>query len=465
MKTVAKAVAILVIGTITALAVEADSGKAAQKVEPVVEVEEDVYSYQPANNGAGPMWCHGNTCVVRVGDTVFTSGIETIRDAKPLHNCLPMLFHRANAGWERVYQGEGRTREPCPLVTFPDARVFLSINPTLTPPDTYNGPAKPQILEFSAAEPKKDVKTLLPEWLGQPPFTEHSYRSFAADGTNGELILFQNIGYAHTEWAFIDSSGHWAAQGKLLWPRGEEYDKPQPIRVCYPAVALRNRAVYFCGVSDIVEPYKAWRDYKKQLTGRNWDYDFRRLFYTWSDDITTGTFHNWVEISSRDKTAGWIFPADLYVGPNGDVFVMWTERAIDERLREKFFPSEKQRYSLEYAIIRSGKVVLRKALVEGGEGLGGERPSYARFQVTEDGRLFGFYHVGGTNARGESISEHRLVEIYPSGGHSEPVKITLQKPMRSFFTATIRAGCRPSHILDLFGDVGGTMRYVRIRLW
>ena len=35
---------------------------------------------------------------------------------------------------------------------------------------------------------------------------------------------------------------------------GEEYAKPQPIRVCYPSVQLRDCAVYFCGVSDIVEP-------------------------------------------------------------------------------------------------------------------------------------------------------------------------------------------------------------------
>ena len=70
-----------------------------------------------------------------------------------------------------------------------------------------------------------------------------------------------------------DAAGKWSAQGKLAWPWGAEYDQPQPIRVCYPNVALRNRALYFCGVSDIVEPYQSWRQYKKQLTGREWDYD------------------------------------------------------------------------------------------------------------------------------------------------------------------------------------------------
>src|SRR5437867_22880 len=43
---------------------------------PVVEVEEDVYTFDPANNGAGPMWCAGSTCIVRAGDDVFASGLE-----------------------------------------------------------------------------------------------------------------------------------------------------------------------------------------------------------------------------------------------------------------------------------------------------------------------------------------------------------------------------------------------------
>ncbi|MFH1743553.1 MAG: hypothetical protein ABIH23_31505 [bacterium] len=459
-RTVLGILIVVLVGMLTGSPSLAESGK----IQPVVEVEEDVYSYEPANNGAGPMWCHGNTSIVRVGDQVFASGIETIADASPLNNCLPMLFHRTDTGWERIYKGEGRTREPSPMAVFPPDRVFMSVNPTLTELNTYSGPAEPQILEFSAADPSKGYKTILPGWLDEPAFTEHSYRSFAADGVSGELILFQNIGYGHAEWAFMDRNGNWPAQGKLVWPWGGEYDKPQPIRVCYPNVALKDRAVHFCGVSDIVEPYNVWRDYKRELTGRKWDYDFRRLFYTWSDDITTGKFHDWVEISSRDKTAGWISPGDLYVAPDGDVYVMWTERAIDERLREKFFPDQKQCYTLYYAIIRQGKEISRTALVQGGEDLGGERPGDACFQVTEDGRLCAFYYVSGTDAQGTSISEHRLVEIDRDGGHSEPVVVKMQTPLGSFFSATMHAGCQPSNILDLFGDIGGTMRYVRIPL-
>ena len=55
-------------------------------LQPIVEAEEEVYRYSPANNGAGPMWCRGSTSLVRIGGNVFASGIETLQDFKPLNN-------------------------------------------------------------------------------------------------------------------------------------------------------------------------------------------------------------------------------------------------------------------------------------------------------------------------------------------------------------------------------------------
>src|SRR3954467_15213872 len=98
---------------------------------PEVECEEDMYSYAPANNGAGPMWCHGSTCLVRTGEELFASGLETLPDAKPLNNCRWTLYTRKVSGWEMVPTGEtGRTREPSPMAVFGDGRVFVSGNPT-----------------------------------------------------------------------------------------------------------------------------------------------------------------------------------------------------------------------------------------------------------------------------------------------------------------------------------------------
>ncbi len=438
-------------------------------LRPVVEVEEDVYSFEPANNGAGPLWCSGSTCLVRIGKDVFASGLETLKDAKPLNNCRWLLFKRAKTGWElQQVDRAGRTREPCPLAGFADGRLFLSANPTLTPPDSYSGPASPELLQFSARATKAPFERLLPVWDDAPQFTEHSYRSFAADGPNRELILFQNIGYTHGEWAFRDRAGQWTARGQLPWPNATEYPKPGPVRVCYPDVALKNRAVHFCGVSDIVEPYPEWRAYKKQLTGNDWDYDFRRLFYTWTRDITKEKFHDWIEIASRDRTCGWISPGDLWVGPDGAAHLVWAERALDERLRPKFFPDARQSHALKYAIVREGNVVFQRALALAEEGKPGEIPSAPRFQATPDNRLFVVFYVSGHDAAGKPVSENRLLEIYPDGESSAQVKIPLAKPFTSYFTATMRGGSPPSRTVELLGHRAGaplTISYARVRLW
>ncbi len=438
-------------------------------LRPAVEVEEDVYRYEPADNGSGPLWCGGSTCLVRVGDALFASGLEKIPDAKPLNNCRWTLFRRDRDGWGLVQVGKGRTREPSPLVGFADGRLLLSANPTLvTDPEKYSGPARPEILQFSASDPKAPPEKLLPVWDGTPPFTEHSYRSFAADAANSELILFQNIGYGHAEWSLLDRDGRFSAQGKLAWPWGAEYDKPQPVRICYPNVALVDRAVYFCGVSDIMEPYQKWREYKHQLTGRGWDYDFRRLFFTYSDDVTTGKFHEWVEIASRDKTGGWISPGDMWVAPDGAVHLVWTERAIDTRLREKFFPNAKQSHALNYAVLREGKVVSRRSLLLSEEGESNEIPGRGRFQVTPEGRVFVFCYFSGSDAQGNRISENRLMELHRDGNTGRWVKVPMKHPMTDYFTATVRGGSPPSGVLELLGHRAGrpkVISYARIRLW
>src|SRR5512137_2362294 len=71
-------------------------------LRPVVEIEEDIYAYESADNGAGPLWCQGSTCLVRIGDDVFASGLETLKDVKPLNNCRWLLFQRASNGWQRL---------------------------------------------------------------------------------------------------------------------------------------------------------------------------------------------------------------------------------------------------------------------------------------------------------------------------------------------------------------------------
>ena len=435
---------------------------------PTVEVEEDVYKYEPPNNGAGPLWCKGSTCIVRMGDDLLASGLETIKDLKPLNNVRWLLFKRTGNGWALPRRDEkDRTREPCPLAGFSDGRLFLSVNPTLTEPNTYNGPAMPQILQFTAADPQAPYRRLLPAWEDKPAFTEHSYRGLAADGPNHELLVLNILQHQAQYWSFRDRNGRWAARGKLVFPMGTDYEKPEPIRLCYPVVALRNRAAYVLAISDIVEPVKAWRDYKRELTKQQWDYDFRRLFFTWTPDIVKTPFAPWVEIASREKTCGWMDNLDIWIGPNGDAHFLWNERSLDARLREKFFPGEKLTYALKHAVVRDGKMVEQDTLAEGGEGLSGEIPGVGRLQATDDGRLFVFYYCSGADAAGKAVSENRLLEILPNGRHSSPVKVALEHPFTGFFTATERGGSPPSKTLDVLGECAGvplTVRYARIRL-
>jgi hypothetical protein len=436
-------------------------------LQPVVEIEEDVYTYLPVDNGAGPLWCRGSTCLVRIGADVFASGLETLQNVAPLNNCRWTLYKRTPDGWKlQQVDRQGRTREPCPLVGFPDGRLFLSGNPTLTSdPEARSEPARPEIVQFAARDPAGSREQFLPAWDGNPRFTEHSYRSFAADAARGEMILFQNVGYTHAEWAFRDSQGKWSAQGKLSWPWGTEYDKPQPIRVCYPTVALKDRAVHFCGVSDIVEPYTQWRAYKKEITGRDWDYNFRRLFYTWTPDITSGKFSSWIEIASRDKTAGWITPCDLWAAPDGIVHLLWTERALDERLQKKFFPDAQQSYELNYAQLRDGKVVLRSRLLRSEDG--NQVPAFGRFQVTPESRLLVVFYLQGRDSAGNRLSENRVMEIRANGTAGPSVRLPLVQPFNSFFTATTRAGSPPSRTLEMLGQRAlsrNTISYARIRL-
>ncbi|MHC4354551.1 MAG: hypothetical protein ACYS0H_17745, partial [Planctomycetota bacterium] len=164
---------------------------------------------------------------------------------------------------------------------------------------------------------------------------------------------------------------------------------------------------------------------------------------------------------------GWIMPADLWLAPDGNVHILWTERALDERLREKFFPAEKQSHSLKYAVVRSGKIVLRRTLLAAEEGKSNERPGRGRFHVTGDNRLFVFFYVNGTNASGQRISENRLLEILAGGAVGKSVRVPLTKPFTSFFTATIRAGTLPSNTLELLGTregSGTTISFARVRL-
>lgn len=446
------------------------SHASAWELSPHVVAEEVVYTYENANNGAGPLWCYGSTCLVKAGHDLFASGLETLPDQVPLNNVRWLLFKRTPEGWQQLQADPvDRQREPCPLVGFPDGRLFLSSNPTLTEPGTYNGPAEPRVLQFSALDPYAPPVVEVPPFEDPPVFTEHSYRGFAGDGPGRELVLFNIWMYDLYYWTFRDREGNWSKQGKLFFPPGTEYEEPHPVRLCYPEIYLRNRECHFLGISDIVEPVKAWREFKLEMNqGRTWDYDFRRLFYTWTPDITTTEFQPWVEIASREQTCGHISNLDLWVDDQHRAHLLWAETTVWHKpVRDRFFPDVPLQTSLEYAIVEGGQVVQRQQLMLGGEQARSEIASHGRFQVTPDGRLFVVYYVSGTDGQGQTVSENRIMEVRPDGTHSEGVRIALQKPFTSFMTATERGGSPPSYTLHMLGQragEGGTIAYASVRL-
>jgi hypothetical protein len=59
------------------------------------------------------------------------------------------------------------------------------------------------------------------------------------------------------------------------------------------------------------------------------------------------------------------------------------------------------------------------------------------------------------------------MEIDSGGIPGEPVTLDMKYPLSAFFTATVRAGSRPSEYIDMLGtpdSVKNTISYARIRV-
>jgi hypothetical protein len=415
-----------------------------------VEAEEDVTTCLSPNNGAGPFWCYGSPLVVRIGDDVFVSAMETGENIPPLCNTRWRIFRKhGNDNWDMVQSAEKfNQREPCPLVGFTDGRLFLSTNPSTQPVGTQYGACDPHLIEFSAENPQNPGVPSRPIWDNDTVFTDHSYRGVAADGRNKEILLL-NIHASSGDqfWSFRDSNNQWTKHGSIKFP----------IRSCYPQVALRNKSAHVMAISDIVEPIEEWRKYKFEQTKASWDYVFRKLFYTFTPNITEKDFSEQIEIDSVESTSGHILNLDLWIDENGSAHILYRKQNIQSALmRDKFFPNVPITTSLEYVVIKNGEIVRRRTLIESIEGKSDELPSYARFHVSSNGRLFVLYSCGRKG-------QNKIMEI-TENGHGEPILIPLRKPFGMFFTAIERGGSKPSDIIDIYGPGEGTViRYARVR--
>ena len=436
----------------------ADENNKEQDFSCTVEVEEVVTSYTPANNGAGPMWCYGSTVIARQDGDVFLSVIETGKDVPPLCNTRWQLWHRPSDGWKlEQSEKEYRQREPCPLAVFQDGPVFMSVNPSTEPAGTKYGPCRPLVLEFNPANPADPAITNTPAWADGTYFTDHSYRGFAADGVKGELLLL-NIN-AKTSEQFVsyrNSSGQWHPKGTITFP----------IRACYPQVALRDGSAHVMAIGDIVEPVAEWRKLKYEKLKRDWDYVFRRLFYTYTNDIRTAGFCEPIEIDTVEKTCGYIRNLDLYIDEMGAAHLLYTKQPHQyDFIRDKYFPGEPMTVSLEHVIVKDGKVLSRHTLAEKPAGPDGFEPSFGRFHINSRGELYVI--AAGTRVKNEQrTSGNFLCRIADDKNEPEFEHIELRHPFGNFFTNTPRGGSKPSNIIDIFGiaDDSPNLRYARIRI-
>jgi len=420
----------------------------ASTMEATVEVEETVCTTGNPNNGAGALWCYGAPLVARMDERVVVSAMEVSEGIQPLCNTRPRIFMRDENEWRLVWHPEEfLEREPCPIVCFQKGEFILSVNPLIDVTELRRGVCKPHLLKFSASNLKAAPEKIQPKWVDDTRFTEHSYRGIAADGLRGEILLINIDAQTGDQyWSFCDENGDWINCGRIHFP----------IRSCYPQVELRNRAAHVLAIGDIVEPIEEWRSYKHEQTKRDWDYVFRRLFYTWTPNAATTDFASPIEVETVDETGGHISNLDLWIDTNGDAHIVYIKQPVAQILRDRFFPELRLTRSLEHCIIRNGEVVARNTLLISGEGETGETANYARLHAAADGKLFVVYTC--------TPSAMKMMQISPPC--NEPIKLELQKPFHTFFTASERSGSKPSNVIDIFGLAGepGELRYARVRL-
>ena len=419
---------------------------------PVVTAEEDIYTIVSPNNGSGPLWSFGCTPILRLGNRVFVAQMETGEGVPKLCNTRWRLLERTDAGWQMLAEAEGyRQREPTLLATAAPNTAYLYVNDSMRPPGTEYGPCEPHLLRFDVtkAAPIAPAK-ISPVWPGTPTFTDHSYRSYAADPANSHLLMVNiDAKTSDLNWSFLTAEGETLKNGLITFP----------IRSCYAQTALIGNTAHVLAVGDIVEPVKEWQAYKFEQTKQKWDYVFRILYLTQNPDLLTSGFAPPIEIANVDATAGHITNHDLWIAPNGDAYILYSETEVNGALmRDKFFPGKSILPALKLAIVRGGQVLERKTLVEAAES---KVAGYARFHVAHDGSVYVFSYI--TGAEGGNFLEH----LYPPVENPvERVRVAFEKPFTSFLLANTRAGNAPSNTIDVYGNRndGSVISYGRIEL-
>lgn len=458
---------------------------------PTVEIEELLAPFEMPNNNTFPLWCYGAPVITRDGEHVYATIPAVDPTVPPMCNTRPQLFRKTGGGpWQRVFVNPlTDQREPCPLANLGAGGVVLSLNSAVTPFREGEGGSyrmwycEPYLLRFEPGAPEGSFPELLkPQWDEDWPFTDHSYRGLAADPARQALFVMHIEGYqwkpgpqGRYHWALRGADGGWPRQGLLEFP----------LRCCYPCVSLRGGRVDVLAISDVDEPNPEWMAYKRDFAGVAYDFDFRKLYYTWAADITRGGFAPAVLVEDAEITHGHIRHFDLHVGEDGTAHALYLVRNISKPyLRDRFWPGQGITARLVAAQIRGGQVTGKQVIAECREdpagnlwshGLpAGEKhtgdsfrtadpmPLHAAFHAAPGERLTVLACLGGHTLDGQDLARNVLFDLTAG----PPAELTLRDPFKTFFTAPPRNGSTPSDRIDVYG-IGkhspDQIRYARIR--
>lgn len=417
---------------------------------PEVLLESEVYTLAPPDNGSGPLWSSGCTQVARLGDDVYISEMETGVDVPKLCNTRWRLLRLEDRAWSTVaVEDNYRQREPCPLAVLPPSQLVLNVNDSIELPGTRYGLCKPLLRVFNFKTDDTEMRLIEPQWQGVPYYTDHSYRGFAADATHGHLVMLNIDAKTSVQNAcLLSASGETLATGQI----------ELSIRSCYPQVALNDFAVYVLAVGDIVEPVEEWRQYKFEQTQQKWDYVFRRLYFTETQDLREAGFSAPIEIDNVDATCGHIMNQDLWVSPQGEAWILYARREVQHALmRDKFFPGKSIQNDLCLARVKDNTIIEKRVLFPATPA--GESPQ-AKFHVSANGSLYAVLYVTGAEGG------NRLMRLLPEDKNNTRIPITLNRPFSAFCLATTRAGNALSDTIDIFGwgGNGNIYQYAAVAL-
>lgn len=449
----------------TLLALFTTKGAAATREARVIS-DEIVTTTTPAHNGSSPMWSVGAPMLVRENGNVWASISVHDPEAVPYCNTHWELWRRPSEGrWSRVRAGHAASeREPCPLVLLDPETLVLSIHPKILDrgreaSGETRWHCQPALAAFDLKRPDSAARLWRPAMDPPARFTQHSYRSVGVDSSIGSLLMMviDHEDTFHTAWR--DSAGGWHTV----------YPPVFPIRACYPNVGFRNGAGHILAIGDIKEPNEVWRAAKHSVLGQDWDYVFRRLFYTWMPDVASGRFGGPLEIDTVEGTAGWMFNLDLAIDAQGRVHLLWVRRTFDHGfLGERFFPGGSNVESVMHAVVDRGRVIAQEQIARREVPLqppGDRHFTSGRLHELPDGRLVA---VLISPTPGDEFGLF-LQELDLSAKASAlPIHLPLVRPPPHgfFFTNASRGGSAPSQDLDLLaaephGDAIA-LRYIHV---